>query len=116
MTAREAAHRYNIETVLDLPEVVDLPAEAVEAVAAHRARGREQRRPPRARRDRHGDARLWPTASRSTVRDDGAGFDPGRTSAGFGLTSMRERAEAIGGLFTVTSAPGAGTTIRVDVP
>lgn len=54
-----------------------------------------------------------------TVRDDGGGFDPGARAIRerrLGLTSMRERAERLGGTFSVESAPGAGTTVRVEVP
>ena len=51
-----------------------------------------------------------------TVRDDGAGFDLDASTAGFGLTGMRERAELLGGKLTVTSAPGAGTTVGVSLP
>jgi signal transduction histidine kinase len=53
------------------------------------------------------------------VRDDGVGFDPERRGVRgrrLGLTSMRERAAAVGGRTTVTSAPGAGTEVRVEVP
>jgi signal transduction histidine kinase len=51
---------------------------------------------------------------RLTVGDDGGGFDPayGRPG-GFGLTSMRERADAIGAALTITSAPGHGTCVEV---
>ena len=54
-----------------------------------------------------------------TVHDDGVGFDPDRRgvrSRRLGLTSMRERAQALGGTATVTSTPGQGTTVRVEVP
>jgi signal transduction histidine kinase len=53
-----------------------------------------------------------------TVRDDGVGFDPGSRAIRerrLGLTSMRERAEAVGSALTVESSPGAGTTVRVEV-
>ena len=50
------------------------------------------------------------------VSDDGTGFDPGLASSGLGLASMRERAAAVGGLLKITSAPGAGTTVRLAVP
>ena len=54
---------------------------------------------------------------RVTVADDGAGFDPaGTPRAGLGLTSMRERAEALGGTLAVASAPGSGTTVTLEVP
>jgi signal transduction histidine kinase len=53
-----------------------------------------------------------------TIRDDGAGFDPGGapgTAAGhFGLTGMRERAAALGE-FSLDSQPGRGTRIDVRV-
>ncbi len=54
-----------------------------------------------------------------TVRDDGVGFDPAARvirERRLGLTSMRERAEALGGKLTVESVPGAGTTVRAAVP
>jgi signal transduction histidine kinase len=54
-----------------------------------------------------------------TVTDDGRGFDPGArglSARHLGLTSMRERAAAVGGRLVVESAPGAGTTVRVEVP
>ena len=35
---------------------------------------------------------------------------------GLGLASMRERARSVGGKLTITSAPGAGTKIRLSVP
>ncbi|WP_344487643.1 GAF domain-containing sensor histidine kinase [Nonomuraea monospora] len=48
------------------------------------------------------------------VRDDGSGFEQ-TDSRGLGLASMRDRAEAVGGRMSVESAPGAGTTVRVEV-
>jgi signal transduction histidine kinase/ligand-binding sensor domain-containing protein len=54
------------------------------------------------------------------VRDNGRGFDTQeaatRSRAGFGLNSMRERAEQMGGRFTVTSRPGAGTEVVLEAP
>jgi signal transduction histidine kinase len=54
-----------------------------------------------------------------TVRDDGRGFDPAAPhiqSKRLGLTSMRERAEALGAKLSVESSPGAGATVRVEAP
>jgi two-component system sensor histidine kinase DegS len=56
-----------------------------------------------------------------TVTDDGVGFDLStlrqQGAAGrFGLVSMRERAELLGGRLTVVSARGAGTTLQIQVP
>ncbi|MFJ6792756.1 sensor histidine kinase [Streptomyces sp. NPDC091268] len=58
------------------------------------------------------------------IVDDGSGFDPGRAhrgdgggdGGGFGLPAMRARAETLGGLFTVESAPGQGTAVAVTLP
>ena len=52
------------------------------------------------------------------VADDGVGFDPRRPelrSRRLGLTSMEERAERLGGTLSIRSAPGAGTTVRLEV-
>jgi two-component system NarL family sensor kinase len=56
-----------------------------------------------------------------TVRDDGRGFDPARRAAALldghiGLASSEQRVVAAGGTVVVTSAPGAGTTVRVTLP
>jgi signal transduction histidine kinase len=54
------------------------------------------------------------------VADAGPGFEPARTPAAdaghLGLASMRERAELLGGTFTIRTAPGAGTTLRACWP
>jgi signal transduction histidine kinase len=55
-----------------------------------------------------------------TIQDDGMGFNPadmGRSELPrFGLATMRERAESIGGTLALTSGPGQGTRIRVELP
>ena len=50
------------------------------------------------------------------ITDDGIGFDPATAgqSGGMGLRSMTERVERIRGQLEVTSAPGSGTTVRVE--
>jgi two-component system nitrate/nitrite sensor histidine kinase NarX len=56
-------------------------------------------------------------AVRIVVEDDGVGFDPAalRTSldGGFGMSTMRERVEQVGGSLAVDAAPGRGTRIEV---
>jgi signal transduction histidine kinase/PAS domain-containing protein len=51
------------------------------------------------------------------VVDNGVGFDPDAMSdqGGMGLVSMRERAEKLGGVLAVLSAPGEGTRVIVEV-
>ncbi|MFE2171044.1 GAF domain-containing sensor histidine kinase [Streptomyces sp. NPDC059447] len=53
------------------------------------------------------------------VLDSGKGFDPQnvrRAGRHLGLVSMRDRASGVGGLLTVHSEPGRGTTIEMEVP
>jgi signal transduction histidine kinase len=72
---------------------------------------------------RHGKARrVWIYVQSDegiTLRvvDDGTGFDPlDVAEVGFGLTSMRERVEGLGGELRVESLPTAGTTVRAFLP
>jgi PAS domain S-box-containing protein len=59
---------------------------------------------------------------RTSVEDDGVGFDPVEVTAmsakraEFGLFSIRKRLEQLGGLFEVVSAPGRGTRITMTAP
>ena len=50
------------------------------------------------------------------VEDDGRGFDTGPAGDGRGLGTMRRRAAALGADLDVTSAPGAGTRVRLRLP
>ena len=55
-----------------------------------------------------------------TVRDNGCGFDPaacaGPAQGHFGLEGVRNRLAKLNGVFTIESAPGAGTTAVVSIP
>ena len=57
-----------------------------------------------------------------SIRDNGRGFDPKSARAsqdkrrGIGLTNVRERTAAVGGVCEIDSVPGQGTLIRVQVP
>ena len=52
-----------------------------------------------------------------SIADDGVGFDAeGAVSTGLGLTSMKERVDALGGTLAVRSRAGAGTTLDIRVP
>ena len=55
------------------------------------------------------------------VQDQGEGFDPAQVRArqagsGFGLFSIQQRLELLGGQVHVDSAPGRGTQVRLTVP
>jgi signal transduction histidine kinase len=74
---------------------------------------------------RHGDARLvrveLENGNGVTLRivDDGRGFDTfstrRRRNGGFGFTSMADRTRAIGGVLSIESVKGVGTTVEVVV-
>jgi len=57
-----------------------------------------------------------------TIADDGRGFDPslvaavpGAKSDSFGLQATRERVDQLGGTLTVSSAPGTGTSLTIEL-
>jgi signal transduction histidine kinase len=49
------------------------------------------------------------------VRDDGAGFARPEAS-GAGITNMRDRLAAVGGVLTIQTSPGKGTCVSGTVP
>lgn len=51
-----------------------------------------------------------------TVEDGGSGFDREANSGGFGLVSVRERVEGLGGRLDIESEPHRGTRVRMVVP
>ncbi len=71
---------------------------------------------------RHGKAANIVIASRIdnglamlTIADNGSGFDPGKKTQGFGITSMRDRIlDLPHGSFGIQSSPGAGTRIALS--
>jgi signal transduction histidine kinase len=110
VAARTGAHiRFNLETGIRVsPEIREDLARIVREAVSNAAR--------------HGEAAnvfiaLSNTdAIRVRVSDDGKGFDPDAPRhRGFGLTSMRERAEGRGGVVNVTSQPGGGTVVEVVI-
>ena len=69
---------------------------------------------------RHADATLISVEVRSdgptpTIRvtDNGRGFEPATQVSGYGLRSMEERVQLIGGELSVRSEPRNGTTVEV---
>jgi two-component system sensor histidine kinase UhpB len=61
-----------------------------------------------------------PDAGRLTLTDNGLGFSPQRPRGlrerpRWGLLTMRERAETVGGTMRIVSAPGQGTSIILEV-
>ncbi len=71
------------------------------------------------------ETQLSPEALHIKVSDDGVGFDAASTpsistgsvlSSHFGLFSIRERMEALGGIFNIASQPGSGTLATLTLP
>lgn len=113
----DAASRTGSQVDLQLAEDVHVEPEeregllriAAEAVANAAAHARAEH--IRVELESAGRVRL-------RVVDDGTGFDPdaSRNGGGFGLTSMRERAEALGADFRLRSSAGRGTEVEVELP
>jgi len=109
-TADELADRHDVVVSVDATDVGDVPRDLREAVvrivreavanaARHAAASRV-------------DVRL--TAGCAQVQDDGRGFDAaGSLNGGFGLQSMRDRAESVGASLDVRSSTGEGTTVTM---
>lgn len=106
------ASRYDAKVVLDVDDSAPLTpsrGDAVLRIVAEAFRNAAL----------HGGADIVRVSLRGAplvleVSDDGAGFDVAtRTGSGFGLTSMRERAESSGAELRITSTPGGGTTVSV---
>ena len=49
------------------------------------------------------------------IVDDGVGFDDEQPRSGFGLVTMRDRAEALGGKLRIDSRRGSGTKVELEL-
>lgn len=114
-SAQQVAERHGGRVVVELDDEIDADGEQRHALI-------RITREAVSNALRHGGAQLVRVGlhngdefNRLVVRDDGAGFDPELVSrnGGYGLVSMRDRAEALPGSLRVESSPGAGTTVEV---
>jgi signal transduction histidine kinase len=112
---QEAAQRYGASVDMELASgislsprekeaVVRIASEAVANAAEHS--GAEVLRIYLERAD---------AGMRLGVEDDGSGFDEEQPRSGFGLVTMRERAEALGGKLRIDSRRGAGTKVELEL-
>ena len=111
VAARTGAHiRFDLEPGIQVePDVREDLARIVREAVSNAARHGGASTVTVALRNRNG--------IRLSVTDDGKGFDPGAPRRrGFGLTSMRERAEMRGATVVVESKPGEGTKVEVVLP
>jgi signal transduction histidine kinase len=84
-------------------EVIGIAQEAITNAVRH---SRAQRITVRASSDKTLGLRL-------SVADDGRGIPRERSSSGFGMTSMQERADRIGASLTIVTAPRSGTEVVI---
>jgi hypothetical protein len=61
------------------------------------------------------DLRCIPEQVSLTIEDNGVGFDPSEAHQGLGLENMRGRMTEVGGVLSVESQPGIGTTVVAEV-
>jgi signal transduction histidine kinase len=121
---REYAERWKEQTGIDAtlnmnPDIVVTPAaelQLVRIIQESLANVRKHSRATQATVDvRREDFLLL-----VIVSDNGVGFTPGAPSRSdfprFGIATMQERAATIGGELKIASAPGRGTTVRLEVP
>ncbi len=109
--------RHEIEVAMSLCEEPDLPIAAKEAL--YRIALEALQNAIRHAHPNHVDLSLAcvPEGLALQVGDDGIGFDPEAAFPGhLGLSSMRERAQALGGALDIVSAPGCGTRLTIRVP
>jgi signal transduction histidine kinase len=115
-TAEDVAGRVGARLDLDLDEHIVVPPAWEDALPRIlREAGTNAVRHGRARTvglQLHNGDGIW-----LRITDDGEGFDPSepRSDGSFGLTSMKERTEALGGTFKVSSAPGEGTSVEIHL-
>lgn len=112
---REAAQRHGASVDMELASGIELSPQEKEAVVriaseavsnAARHSGVDVMRLYLERLD--GGMRL-------EVVDDGEGFDKEQPRPGFGLVTMKDRAEALGGKLEVDSRRGAGTRVELEL-
>ncbi len=112
---------WSMETTLDLPENWPSLAENVEDQLLHIVREALANIRKHAQASQVNiSARLEPGAMVLTIADNGIGFNllqnPGEQQNHYGLNIMRERAEQFGGLLEISSSPGNGTQVVLQVP
>ena len=112
--ALEVDHAVRVEVVT----VGDSPLDEVETTFLRRSRGHDERRPPLELRKVDVYVEVGADELTGFVRDTGSGFDPaGVPDDRHGIAdSIIARIERAGGRATVTSRPGEGTEVEIELP
>ena len=61
-------------------------------------------------------ARITEKSLELSIHDNGRGFDQAEHQQGWGLDSMKKRAEELGGELGIVSSKGGGTMVKLVVP
>jgi signal transduction histidine kinase len=111
----EIAARNHVKLELDVVPDIQLPLRRVDALVriaceaiSNAAQHSGAERVSLSLQHQDGGVRL-------RVSDDGSGFDPAAPAGGFGLTSMHDRATSVGADLRVSSVPGHGTEVEVEL-
>ena len=115
--------RYKIRVQVDAADMPDLLPEAVRLELFHSVRELLLNVAKHAGTDK-ASVKVWQSDGQLeiSVTDEGKGFDPGPVlsgngvETGYGLYSISERINALGGKMSVGSIPGQGTSITLSVP
>ncbi len=116
-TAEDLGARHDMAVHLDLSDGIEIPGDVTENLL-------RILREAMTNAAKHGASReVTVTLERTdhlrlVVEDDGCGFEPTDSppAKGFGLLSMKERAESVGGSLSLESSPSCGTRVEVAVP
>jgi signal transduction histidine kinase len=113
--ARDAARRYGAAVDMDLAGGIVLSPQEREAVL----RIASEAVTNAARHSGADTLRLYlerlDAGMRLGIIDDGKGFDDEQRRRGFGLVTMKDRAEALGGKLRIDSRRGAGTRVELEL-
>jgi signal transduction histidine kinase len=114
---QDAARRSTVPVTLDVADVGRF-SEDCEAAVYYCCLEALQNVDKHAGPDATALLRLWRDGRvlRFSVTDDGVGFDARPGANGAGLTNMADRMGAVGGLVSVRSVPGSGTTVEGRLP
>ena len=106
--------QLTLERDLTLPAATELQSVRIIQESLTNVRKHSKAKTAKIDIHRRGDALII------SIEDDGIGFNPATRVRSefprFGLSTMRERAESIGGTFSLESVPGQGTRVHAEVP
>lgn len=109
--------RHGIQVTLELGEEPQLPLEIKQAL--YLVAREAMHNTVKHAKAKHVILRIQCGPDRCVLEicDDGVGFDTRQSYPGhYGLHTMAERVEQLRGVCSIDSAPGCGTTVRVEIP